>query len=156
MKKDSPLSKVYEAISALADERVLKKDEETYLVTSSDYAKSYTVKVSGLTFSSNDNATLWQHYAGYPIIAVLISRGAIGAPRALYGDFTGINWKALNTKHKNDYDLAIEEFLSSKSPETRKNIENKCQEILTLVNALDLEIKGNRQKILPPLEKSHT
>lgn len=73
LSKLPPISKVYEALSAVADGRVSLEETEAY-VTSSDYSKIYTVRFDETTYSSNDRATSWQHYAGYPIIAVLISK----------------------------------------------------------------------------------
>ena len=41
--KEIPISKIYEALSAIADKRVKKIDENQYLVISSDKSKAYTV-----------------------------------------------------------------------------------------------------------------
>ena len=41
MEKLPPIAKVYEAYSALADDRIVVKEQEA-LVDSSDYAKTYT------------------------------------------------------------------------------------------------------------------
>ena len=43
MEKLPPIAKVYEAYSALADDRIVVKEQEA-LVDSSDYAKMYTVR----------------------------------------------------------------------------------------------------------------
>ena len=71
MGKLPPAAKVYEAYSAIADKRVELHEQEAY-VTSSDESKRYTVRFQDDVYSSNDNATIWQHYAGYPILAVLM------------------------------------------------------------------------------------
>ena len=76
MERMPPLAKVFEAWSALADGRVSLDDEERRAtVTSSNGLKAYTVAWSedGGTYSSNDNATYWQGYAGYPVIAALMA-----------------------------------------------------------------------------------
>ena len=73
MEKLPPIEKVYEAWSAVADGRVaLHPDERRAAIASSNGAKTYTVawNENGSTYSSNDNATYWQGYAGYPVIAV--------------------------------------------------------------------------------------
>ena len=75
--KEIPISKIYEALSAIADKRVKKIDENQYLVISSDKSKAYTVILDGKIASSNDNATYWQHYAGYPILACYLYEGKL-------------------------------------------------------------------------------
>ena len=76
-----PLAKVYEALGAIGDGRVRIEDTHHASVTSSDGAKVYTVETSadGTEISSNDNASFWQGYLGYPAIAMLIVRGLIDA-----------------------------------------------------------------------------
>lgn len=76
MEKLPPIAKVYEACSALADDRILVKEHEA-LVDSSDYAKTYTVRFHNDEVSSNDNATVWQHYPGYPILALWMKKGIL-------------------------------------------------------------------------------
>ena len=68
-------AKIYEALSAIIDKRVVEIDKNTYHVLSSDHSKYYTVINEENLYTSNDNATYWQHYAGYPIIAVMIFQG---------------------------------------------------------------------------------
>lgn len=58
-----PIAKIYEAYSAIADGRVEMSDTKAY-VESSDHKKCYTVRFDDHVYSSNDHATLWQHYAG--------------------------------------------------------------------------------------------
>ena len=85
MEKLPPIAKVYEAWSAVADGRVkLHPDERRATVTSSNGEKEYTVSwdEDGAAYSSNDNATYWQGYAGYPVIAVLMEQGALPLDRA--------------------------------------------------------------------------
>ena len=80
-----PIAKVYEALSAVADGRVKLTGETTAEVLSSERDKTYTVKWSGgeRSITSNDNATRWQGYIGYPIIAVLLETGRIPYDRAM-------------------------------------------------------------------------
>ena len=85
MEKLPPIEKVYEAWSAVADGRVaLHPDERRAAIASSNGAKTYTVawNENGSTYSSNDNATYWQGYAGYPVIAVLMLQGRLPLDRA--------------------------------------------------------------------------
>ena len=69
MEKLPPIAKVYEAYSALADDRIVVKEQEA-LVDSSDYAKMYTVRFHDDDVSINDNSNVWQHYQCYTILAL--------------------------------------------------------------------------------------
>lgn len=146
--KQPPIAKVYEALSAIADQRI-KMASDHALVTSSNYNKTYTVKFSENRYSSNDNATYWQHYAGYPIIAVLIEQGKLKISendKNLLTEFKDINWKKLNTHYKNKYDKAINYFLNT--VDDKEKIRNLVKEIFDQLMKLDIEVKGNRTKLI--------
>ncbi|MBN7275831.1 hypothetical protein GM703_00645 [Lactobacillus acetotolerans] len=148
MMKQPPIAKVYEALSAIADQRI-KIASDHALVTSSNYSKTYTVKFSENRYSSNDNATYWQHYAGYPIIAVLIEQGKLKISendKNLLTEFKDINWKKLNTHYKNKYDKAINYFLNT--VDDKEKIRNLVKEIFDQLMKLDIEVKGNRTKLI--------
>ena len=74
--KVPPIEKIHEAYSAIADERVALKENEAE-VKSSDLSKKYLVTWKDDTYSSNDNASYWQGYIGYPVIAVLMLQGKL-------------------------------------------------------------------------------
>lgn len=153
LEKLPPISKVYEAISAVADHRVNLYTKEAH-ITSSDYSKIYTVRFNQSEYSSNDNATLWQHYPGYPIIAVLIEQKILPVNQTLLPFFEHVPWKQLNTKYKNDYDKAIDEYLQT-IPQKGGNIsdiEKYTQDTFAALTKLNLIIKGNREKLIK-LEK---
>jgi len=61
MEKMPPRKKIHEALSAIADRRVLL-GEGSALVESSGSGKQYTVTWTGDVFTSNDSATYWQLY----------------------------------------------------------------------------------------------
>jgi len=108
-----PIAKVYEAIGAIGDGRVHLEDARRASVTSSDRSKTYAVEfVAGSReVSSNDNASYWQGYLGYPAIAVMIARG-LYQPRAdVIRALSGIPWKELNHRFHNDYERTIAEVL---------------------------------------------
>src|SRR5215469_3345271 len=109
--KMPPLVKVYEALGAVGDGRVRVEDELRATVTSSDGSKTYEVETSadGREIASNDNASYWQGYVGYPAIAVLIARGFYRAPANVIDALAGVAWKELNRKNKNDWAAAIAE-----------------------------------------------
>lgn len=110
-----PIAKIYEALTALADGRVKRTGTNTAEVISSSGTKNYAVEwnddISAIT--SNDNASYWQGYMGYPILAVLMLLGRITCDTALAGSLAGIPWKQINRQFKNDYDKAVESILSS-------------------------------------------
>jgi len=104
-----PPIKVYEAIGAIGDGRVRAADNSVapvgWDVVSSDGSKTYRVEISadGREITSNDNASYWQGYLGYPAIAVLIARGMLHAGAEATRSLAGIPWKELNRRFKNDY-----------------------------------------------------
>ena len=117
--KSVPIAKVYEALSAVGDGRVRMREPGKAVVTSSDSAKTYETEWSddGRVWRSNDNASYWQGYAGYPIIAVLIKLGRLKADPNICAALSGINWKQLNKRKKGDYAAAIAEVLKGLSVE---------------------------------------
>jgi hypothetical protein len=104
-----PIIKVYEALGAIADGRVRIADARHATVASSDGRKTYDVEVEGQTVSSNDNASYWQGYLGYPAIAVLIARGELSFFRETAEALRGIPWKELNRRFRNDYARTLAE-----------------------------------------------
>jgi hypothetical protein len=107
-----PIEKMYEAFSAIADGRVELKSDTQATVTSSDRSKQYTITWIGNEFKSNDNATYWQGYIGYPIVAVLVALGKIKCDTKIMQHMAGLNWKAINKQHKSNYKEAVEHVLS--------------------------------------------
>lgn len=109
--KMPPLIKVYEALGALGDGRVRILDEEHAQVTSSEGDKTYQVETrhDGREVSSNDSASYWQGYVGYPAIAVLLRRGLIAIPAKATQALAGIPWNELNRRFKRDYSKTLAE-----------------------------------------------
>lgn len=108
-----PIAKIYEAISAIADNRVAITGPHEACVTSSSGAKCYTVRWSDdrREFTADDSASFWQGYTGYPIIAVLLALGEIPYDPALARPLAGVPWKALNVRFKRDYGAAVDSVL---------------------------------------------
>ena len=109
--KMPPPIKIYEALGAIGDGRVRLEDEHRALVTSSEGDKTYEVEIAGdgRDVSSNDNASYWQGYLGYPAVAVLLMRGLYRAPANVIDALAGIPWKEINRRNKNDFDATIAE-----------------------------------------------
>src|SRR5437868_15476490 len=99
--KMPPLIKVYEAMGALGDGRVRIEDDRRARVTSSEGSKTYEVETTAdlREISSNDNASYWQGYLGYPAIAVLLARGAYRPPATVVDALAGVAWKDLYRRY---------------------------------------------------------
>ena len=151
--KMPPLIKVYEALGAIGDMRVNLSDESHATVVSSEGDKTYDVETSTdlRTISSNDNASFWQGYLGYPGIAVILKRGFFRLDQKATAALAGIPWKELNRRFKNDYRKTIAEI------ETRLNdagndpilVRNEAEAVLSALKEL-APLRGARRK--PPTE----
>ncbi|MEE1274028.1 MAG: exodeoxyribonuclease III [Olegusella sp.] len=153
MKKLPPAEKAYEAYSAIADGRVEMHEASGdggtasgyALVDSSDRTKTYEVAWKGDTYSSTDNGTYWQGYAGYPVIAVLVLQGRLPQPPAdTLADLAGVPWKQLNDAHKRDYAAAADEALAGKPHE--QELRAAVDELNQALAGLDLTLKRGRVK----------
>jgi hypothetical protein len=109
-----PEAKVYEAFSALADGRVHQAGPGRAEVVSSGGDRAYTVTWSGdrRALASDDNASRWQGYLGYPILAVLMDLGELPLDRAVVAPLAGVPWHELNRRFKRDYGAAVEHVLA--------------------------------------------
>ena len=139
MKKMPPIEKVYEAWTAIADDRVEMKEGEA-VVKSSDGAKSYTVRFHGDQYSSDDNATFWQGYPGYPVIAVLMLQERLPLDRDEIKQWSDINWTELNKKHRNKYASAVEEIENERHIDPL-SASSAAEDVMARLASLPLEIK---------------
>jgi hypothetical protein len=149
--KMPPLIKAYEAMGALGDGRVRLQDDGRAQVTSSEGDKTYEVEVSAdnREISSNDNASYWQGYLGYPAIAVLLARGFYRPPANVIDALAGIPWKELNRKFRNDYEQTLAAV--NKSVEENGHDPDAVRiEAETLIEALNKlgPVRGKRRR--PP------
>lgn len=142
MEKLPPLQKIYEAWSALADGRV-EMGEDTADVASSNGAKHYTVSWTEDKYSSNDNASYWQGYAGYPVLAVLMKQGKLPCADMLVPRFAHIDWNALNKKHKRNYAAAAQEAFEEAglAADEIARAEAAAQKALEALAALPIRMK---------------
>jgi len=152
MIKLPPIEKIPEAYSAITDNRIVMS-ENSALADSSDNTKRYTVTWNDNLYTSNDNASIWQGYAGYPMIAVLMLQGKLPLDRAIAEHFKGINWKALNTKYKNKYDKAVAEILDSLKEQgiDTDAINTEINEVYNCIRTLNISTKRSsikQQKII--------
>jgi hypothetical protein len=147
-----PLNKVYEALGALGDERV-EVEGNSAKVYSSSRNKYYDVTYDPERnlISSNDNASYFVGYLGYPAIALLLAKGVVGYDPRLAEYLKGFAWKDINQKFKNDFDRTnnyIDEQIEKKYGIDMNDFHNQIERILDKVVHLQLEKSTARKK--PP------
>lgn len=100
-----PIIKIYEALGAIADDRIKLEDNNTAKVYSSSGNKYYTVSYdpSSKALMCNDNGSFWAGYLGYPAIAYLFKSGLIPINIGLANLLRDIKWKDINQNFKNDF-----------------------------------------------------
>jgi hypothetical protein len=150
--KIPPNAKIYEALSAIADGRAKLTGDRKADVVSSSGTKTYVVEwfgdLSGIT--SNDNASYWQGYMGYPILAALMLLGKLDFRKEVAQLLAGIPWKKINKQFRNDYDKAVEyvlEDLEAKGIQ-REAILSEVDSIMAQIEKLELEKLPRRKR--PP------
>ncbi len=145
--KMPPIEKVYEAYSAIADNRVMMHDAYA-LVKSSDGRKTYEVSWNGDVFASSDNATYWQGYPGYPVIAVLMLKGKLPFRKESAEKMKNIPWKKWNDQYRRDYAAAAQHVfqeLEEKGIDTEK-IRVDAEAVMETLSAMNLTVKRGRLK----------
>ena len=138
MKKMPPIEKVYEAWTAIADGRVIM-NEDYATVTSSDGTKEYTVRFSDDKYASDDNATYWQGYPGYPVLAVLMLQGKLPFDRVVAEKWKGVEWKVINTKYKNNYAIAVREVAEQRGIDMTA-AHQSAEAVMDALKSLDIRI----------------
>lgn len=141
--KVPPRAKVLEAMSAWVDGRVTITGPLEAGVLSSSGNKSYTVTWSEdrSRFSSNDNASYWQGFLGYPIIAVLLQLGEVECDRETVQCLAGVHWKQINDQFKRDYDKAVDHVLTALGAEgvDRVRVEQQVDTVYKAIKARPIE-----------------
>jgi hypothetical protein len=153
--KMPPRAKVFEAFTAVADGRVRLTGPGSAAVTSSRGDKTYEVEWSddGRTVTANDNASYWQGYLGYPILAVLLARGELRADASAVTAMGGVPWHELNARFKRDYEAAIALALSELAGRGGDPalVEREVAAVLEQLGALGLQRAGRGRR--PPAAK---
>ena len=120
---------------------------------SADYGPgaTYQVEISrdGREISSNDNASYWQGYLGYPGIAVMLARGFYDPSENSVKAPAGIPWKEINRRFKNDYGKTIAEVMRrlKESGHDTDAVRAETEAILQALRQLK-PLRGKRQR--PP------
>lgn len=141
--KMPPKAKVYEALSAVADQRVTITGPTAAKAQSSSHKKIYDVVWSEdlREITSNDNASRWQGYIGYPIIAVLLKIRKLSFNIHIAELLAGVPWQALNDQFKRDYDKAINHVFDQIEEKggNRMEIVQEVEKIYKQLGALGLQ-----------------
>lgn len=145
--KMPPIEKLYEAYSVVADERIRIEDGTAYVI-SSDGSKEYTILFDETSAASNDNATYWQGYPGYPILALWMKLDILSKPTLALDCFKGINWKERNALMKRNYAAAVQELLKelAESGVDTEEIVKETERIYEELQTLDYTIRRNPQR----------
>ena len=145
--KMPPKEKIPEALSAIADDRIVLKENKAD-VYSSNRRKSYLFECNNNEYSSNDNATFWQGYPGYPVIAILFIQNKLEYDKKLLEYFKNVDWKKINTKFKNDYKKSLEFIIENLDDNTKNYIYSEIDKIYEKLESMDIVIK--RSRLYPP------
>lgn len=150
MEKLPPIEKIPEAYSAIADGRIAMQDGEAE-VRSSNGEKSYVVRWEGDAYSSTDSATYWQGYAGYPVLAVLMLQGRLPLHSEIAACFKGINWTALNAKHRRDYAAAVAEVMEGLRQQgiDTAPVQAEIERVYALLPTLPIAVKRGQKRRKP-------
>ena len=147
MEKMPPKEKIYEAYSAIADSRV-EMGAGRARVMSSDSSKTYTVTWEGEEYRSDDNATYWQGYSGYPVIAVLMLQGKLPFRAETAAMFSGIGWKKLNERHKRNYEAAVKEVFEALpcGRDEKERILSDTEKIYAELKRMTITVKRSKRQ----------
>lgn len=144
---------VYEALSAIADGRIISSDDKkSAKCTSPSKGKFYTITYEPETKSimSNDNMAYYVNEVSYPMVALLLLREDIKYDETILEDLKSIYWKDINQRFKNNYMKSVEYVLSNlktKGKDTEK-IVKEVKNIFAQVLDFKLNILGEKQ--IPP------
>lgn len=149
--KPPHINKVYEAITAIADKRIVQEPDAPHKAKcySSSGNKFYEIELDPTTLAmmSNDNSAYYTDSLSYPMIALLMLNGHLERSSFLEEALSGIYWKDINQKYKNDYDRSIEHVLTElkeKGVDTTK-VEEQIAEIYEKVIEMKIEHLGKKE-----------
>ena len=147
--KMPPREKIHEALTAIVDDRIsINKENSRAEIFSSDRSKKYIVEWHDNEYASNDNATYWQGYPGYPVIAVLLIQNKLTLNKDILPYFKNINWRKINEEFKRDYAKAVEFIYEGIDKDKIDYIEKEINKVYSELESLDIVIKKGKQ--FPP------
>jgi hypothetical protein len=146
-----PKIKIYEALGSIGDGRIEIEGNEGKLYSSSGN-KFYSIfwEPETNTIMCNDNASFFVGYLGYPAIAFLMQKGVIRFDQKWAKALSGIPWKDINKKFKNDFEKTKEYSLDllKEKGYNQEEFLGEVEDIYDQIVALDLNLQGKKQK--PP------
>ena len=149
MRKQPPPEKIFEAWGAIAGGRVHlhnlpEAETGTATILSSDGQKEYQASWSGNVYACNDNATFWQGYPGYPVIALLMLRKKIPYNTQAAQPFAHVDWHDFNRKAHNDYQAALQMVFAALQLDRAKGEWLLAEAQMALQALLELDIVVKR------------
>lgn len=146
------ISKVYEALTAIADKRYDLVSNTELKLYSSSRGKYYTVTYDPKTnqIMSNDNTAYYTQSISYPMLTLLMLIGKISYDPTLLTPLKNIIWKDIMTKHKNDYDAGINEIHSLLESKGNNLNDFKTKIELIYQEACKLKLSPLGKRKLPP------
>lgn len=147
-----PSEKILEAWSAIGSGRVRllsqpEAESGEAEVLSSDSNKIYKLSWDGDMYRSNDAATIWQGYPGYPVLAVLMERGLLPLPTNITRILAPLNWNKLNKEFKRNYEQATAQAFKELKldPQTIESIDNYKKETADILKTLTISLGRYRK-----------
>jgi len=147
--KKPHISKIYEAVTAIADDRIEingNKAKCYSFVGDKFYDIQYDPINGGIM--SNDNSAYYTYALSYPMIAYLMLINKIPYEKKLLDILKDICWNDINKSFKNDYDKSIKLVLGELKSEGEDIdfIKNEIQKIYNFVCKLEIKTLGKLQK----------
>lgn len=143
-------TKIYEALGAVADGRILVKGNTAKCYSSSGN-KYYDINYdpASKAIMSNDNSSYWTGDLGYPSIAFLLKSGVLEYRTDMGELLQGVAWKDINQKFKNDFSASLKYVLKDLDKDKRVKLQEYVQSLLKAVKDLNLKKLGERA--VPPM-----
>lgn len=143
---------IYEALSAIADNRLIFIDSNKAQCISTSHGKHYDIEydLTNMAIMSNDNMAYYVNEVSYPMVAILLEKGKINYDRKILEYLKDIHWKDINQRFKNDYMKSVNFVLSSLAQNNvdieyiKREVNNIWKQLINL----KLTILGNKK--LPP------
>jgi len=138
--KHPSVTKMYEALGAVADKRI-EVSGNAGKCYSSTRNKFYDISFDpeSNAIMSNDNTSYYKGELGYPAVAFLLQRGELEYRPEMGGLMKGIAWKDINQKFKNDFEKALEHILKDMEAIKKEGLRKYCEMLADLVKGLDLK-----------------
>ncbi len=149
MWKDPSVTKIYEALGAVADGRI-EVSNNTGICYSSSGNKHYdiTFDPDSNSIMSNDNTSYWTGELGYPAVAFLLKIALLEYREELANLLQGIAWKDINQKFKNNFEAALEYILQDMELSKREELAGYTRTLVDEIKGLKLKKLG--VQTIPP------